>query len=398
MSELSQEFLLYIHIPFCLSKCTYCDFNSQVFNQSLEDDYIKAVCQELAFYSKKTSWKSRKIRSIYLGGGTPSIFRSNSIGTILRAISDNFNIKADLEITIEANPGTVNFEKLARFYELGVNRLSLGIQSFKASNLKLLGRAHNAADSLNAFNQARLAGFLNISIDMISALPNQSSRDLQNEIKKACEIKPEHISVYTLTLEPGTPLYEKVKKDSTLVVENDLAAKLFEDTINLLKQDGFEHYEISNFSKSGYHSQHNIGYWSGLDYIGIGAGAHSYEASFYNGKLTTARRWMNCRDSLTYIKKWQNDECAIEWMEQLEQADSLFEYLFLGLRKTAGIKKSDLSTRFAQDQLEQYEQKFLRLEQDGLLILTSEEIKLTRRGLQIADSVFSEMTPNKNQA
>lgn len=393
MSETQQEFLLYIHIPFCISKCSYCDFNSSVFDQSIEGDYLVAIQQELLSYAKQQPWAAKKIRSIYFGGGTPSIFKNDSLQSILETVFDNFSVKPDAEITLEANPGTLNSSKLANYHDLGIKRLSLGIQSFNGNNLKILNRSHTVDESLLSFSEARQAGFQNISIDLITALPNQDSSNLQEDLEAACALKPEHISIYTLTLEQGTPLYKTIMKDPSMAIESDQAAIFFEETISTLTKQGFEHYEISNFARPGFYSQHNLGYWSGFDYLGIGAGAHSYQVSYQDNLLKEAKRWMNDRNYTTYINKLLKGLLSIEWAEQLDQADSLFEFLFLGLRKTDGLLLEDLSERFPQNLLAPYDQIFMRLSKEELLEVTPKSIKLSPRGLLVADSVFVELAP-----
>lgn len=344
---------LYIHIPFCEKKCAYCDFNSYEGIMRLEGAYVKRLIDELF------SYPSDELCSVYLGGGTPSVFSPRSIGDILGAASKHFKILDGAEITIEANPSSLSPEKLSAYKNLGINRLSLGTQSFDDGELSRLGRLHTAGAAAAAFRAARGAGFENISIDLMFAVPGQTEKTWEKSLAAATALRPEHISMYSLTLEEGTPLYGRHN------VSEETERALYWQGIDKLVQNGYRHYEISNLAIPGYESRHNSRYWKGLSYIGAGAGAHSYY------KKT---RYHNLPGVSDYI----SSAAPARGHEKITAAEAGRERYMLGLRLLEGIE--DFQDERAKPLLE-----------NGLLERAGGRLRLTRRGLDVADYVIREL-------
>ncbi len=301
------ELGLYLHFPFCISKCPYCDFNSY---QLKEDNqisfYISALYQEITAYSQKI--KKNSIKTIYLGGGTPTILSGVQIYNILEFCKNKFTIDKNAEITIEANPGTVDGEKIKLLIESGINRLSLGAQSFNNLFLKKLGRIHNTQDIIDSYYLAREMGFNNINIDIMFALPGQTTKDLQTTLEKAVSLKPDHLSLYNLTIKPGTEYYENYKRNILTLPSEDEEFDMYSWAINFLKENNFEHYEIANFARPYKRSMHNIIYWQNKPYLGIGAGAYSFIKGY---------RYMNYENPARYIKEITSGKLPVDNGEKL---------------------------------------------------------------------------------
>lgn len=360
---------LYIHIPFCLEKCIYCDFYSVSFKSQIVRDYINALCQEI-----KLRTPNSELRAIYIGGGTPTILPEKEIEGLLHAIRDNYSINSDAEITIEANPGTITAKKAESLLKSGINRISIGVQSFNDTELSVLGRSHDASDALEAVESVKKAGFNNISIDLIYGIPKQSLKDWEYSLRKAVEISPEHISTYELTPEKNTPLYEDIKFARIVMPEEELISDMYYRAIDVLNDHGYIHYEISNFAKPGFECRHNLNYWDRGEYLGIGAGAHS----FFN-----SRRTGNIRNVSGYIESLNQGVLPVNEEVEIKDDDALKEYIFLGIRKTDGIDISLLSGKGPQIQKVVDE-----LVSHDLVELKGNRLKLTRKGLILSNEVI----------
>ncbi|MBI2988603.1 MAG: radical SAM family heme chaperone HemW [Deltaproteobacteria bacterium] len=380
-----EGFSLYVHIPYCVSKCPYCDFNSHVVPKIPEDEYNGALIQEMACYAQREDWRGRKLKSIFFGGGTPSTFSPASIGKILERSVSLFTFDRDVEITLEANPGTVDGAHFSGYRSCGVNRISIGAQTFQSRLLKFLGRVHTADESREALKTVHQAGFENFSVDLIYAIPGQSLADLKADLEEALSFHPPHLSAYNLTIEEGTPFHREYRqgKIRNLPEEEEIAmAELIGET---LSRTGLERYEISNYARPGWHSRHNVNYWRSGDYLGIGAGAHSYKQQQDNGALGC--RWQNEKSPATYMERVLKSGQAVVEREQSDPAKAVAEFMFLGLRMTRGISAQEFSRRFGKKPAEFYPQIRDWLE-GGLMEQKDERLRLTRRGLLVANSIF----------
>lgn len=319
---------LYIHIPFCEKRCSYCDFYTLAQRESAIPEYLNALKQEIQIYSEETLIKQILFRTLYFGGGTPSLLDAGQIASILDCIFSTFNFESDPEVTLEVNPGTAGLEKLKRYRHAGINRLSLGIQSFQPRELKFLDRIHTVEEALNCFSNARKAGFENISIDLIFALPEQTLCDWKNNLEKAVKLEPNHISAYNLTYEEGTPLSVLLTNGKSKMCSEQMQRKMYLTTIDFLEANGLLHYEISNFAKTGYESRHNQKYWDGSPYLGLGTSAHSFFAG---------RRFWNVSNLQAYITSLSKNKLPLGGEEYLGVNQASFEKVFLGLRQRRGM-------------------------------------------------------------
>lgn len=319
---------LYIHIPFCEKRCGYCDFYALAQRQSVLPAYLSALKKEIQLYSDEPAVKQIVFETLYFGGGTPSLLGADQIASILNCVLARFNFSQGPEVTVEVNPGTVDLEKLKRYREAGINRLSLGIQSFNADDLTVLDRTHTVEEALTPFNDARKARFENISIDLIFALPGQSLSAWETNLKLAVNIEPNHISTYNLTYEEATPLAIQLKNGRVKMCSEELQRKMYLTAIEYLEANNFLHYEISNFAKPGCESRHNQKYWDGSPYLGLGASAHS----FFDG-----RRFWNVSNLRTYITSLSENKLPLDGEEYLGISEASFEKVFLGLRQRRGL-------------------------------------------------------------
>ena len=374
------ELGLYLHFPFCISKCPYCDFNSyQLKEDNQISSYISALYKEITAYSQKLN--KSNIKTIYLGGGTPTILSGVQIYNILEFCKDKFTIDKKAEITIEANPGTLDGEKLKLLIEAGINRLSLGAQSFNNIFLKKLGRIHNTQDIIDSYNLAREIGFSNINIDIMFALPDQTTEDLQDTLNKAVSLKPDHLSLYNLTIKPGTEYYENYKRNTLKLPSEDEEFDMYNWAINFLKENNFEHYEIANFARPHKRSLHNLIYWQNQPYLGVGAGAYSFIRGY---------RYMNFKDPAKYIKEVMNDKLPIDHGEKLSLRNRMIETIILGLRTKDGVSYKKYKTRFGINLNDIFSKQIDKLVNLGLLKKVDCKIKLTKRGIFLANTVFRE--------
>jgi len=374
------ELGLYLHFPFCISKCPYCDFNSyQLKEDNQISSYISALYQEITAYSKKL--KKSNITTVYLGGGTPTILSGVQIYNILEFCKNKFNIDKNAEITIEANPGTLDVEKLKLLIESGINRLSLGAQSFNNLFLKKLGRIHNTQDIIDSYSFAREIGFSNINIDIMFALPDQTTEDLQVTLKKAVSLKPDHLSLYNLTIKPGTEYYKKHKKGKLKLPTEDEEFDMYNRAINFLEESDFEHYEIANFARPYKRSMHNLIYWQNKPYLGIGAGAYSFIRGY---------RYMNYENPARYIKEIMSGKLPVDNGEKLSLRKRMIETIILGLRTKDGVGNKKFKTRFGVNLNDIFPEQIKKLVNLGLLQKDNYRIKLTKKGIFLANTVFRE--------
>lgn len=365
---------IYIHIPFCIRKCDYCDFLSGPSGPEEQADYVQALLREIQAVEEG---EGRSVSSIFIGGGTPSVLDERLLGDILREIRNRFKMEEDAEITIEVNPGTANIGKLQAYREMGINRLSIGLQSPEDRELKILGRIHNYGQFLETYQEARTVGFDNINIDLMSAIPDQTYEGWVKNLRTVAELEPEHISAYSLIVEEGTPFAARKLN----LPDEDTEYNMYEATAQILKKYGFEQYEISNYARKGRECRHNVGYWTRQDYLGFGLGASS---------LYGKERFANTADMKKYLENSKNPEKIREKEPSLTREDEMAEFMFLGLRMTKGISKADFQRCFGctiesvyGEVLEKYESMELLLEKDG-------RIFLSREGIHVSNSIMAE--------
>lgn len=380
---------LYIHIPFCKQKCSYCDFCSYANKESFIKRYIQCVLKEIIEVgnNNKIDFENGKddlflVKTIYIGGGTPSLMDSKYIVQIIEDIKLNFEIDEKAEITIEVNPGTVTLEKLEDYKRAGINRLSIGLQSTHEHLLKEIGRIHTYLDFLDTFRFAREAGFENINVDLMIGLPNQTLEEVKDSIEEIVSMEPEHISVYSLILEENTPLFKKVEEGLELPNE-DLERKMYWAVKQTLEQNNYIHYEISNFAKKGYESKHNLDCWNQKEYIGFGIAAHSY---------TNGIRYSNIENIEQYIKNYDEDKTEenLVFHEKQDMEAMQKEYMLLGLRKIDGVSIQEFKIKFVANPVFLYHSELEKLVNEELLEIDGDQIKLTNKGLDLANIVWEE--------
>ena len=372
----------YIHIPFCDHKCIYCDFYSIITSDNIQP-FLKSIKKEINFYAEKHS-QGRELISIFFGGGTPSLMDPDYIQEIIETIKERFNVAENLEITLETNPGTVSLEKLRKFREAGINRISIGIQSFDDKELKFLTRIHNSETAIKTVIDAANAGFENISLDLIFNLPNQTKKKWEENLKQAIRLPVEHISAYSLILEKGTILNKMVLDGKVKIQDEDYDAELYETTINFLAANGFQQYEVSNFAKLGYECIHNNAYWHYLDYFGFGTSAHSFIDS---------KRWWNFSSLKMYIENINQFGNAVAGSEAINQEKALNEYVMLELR-SSGLDIKRFQNKFGHVGTGWLKEKypyFELLKNQNFVMITNGSIKLTSKGYAICDEILKEL-------
>lgn len=381
---------IYIHIPFCKHKCRYCDFKSYSGKEAFIENYIKWVNQELIIVGdgNKLDYengldKLAIIDTIYLGGGTPSYIESHYIVQLLETIRNHYTLIEKPEITIEVNPGTVTKEKLQDYIKVGVNRISIGLQSSKDVLLKQLGRIHTYEEFEQAFQMAKEVGFKNINVDLMIGLPKQSLEDVQDALDKIIAYQPEHISVYSLIVEEGTPLYNDVVEGKVELPSEELERCMYWKVKEMLEKSGYAHYEISNFAKEGYASKHNMNCWNQEEYIGIGAAAHSY---------TNHVRFSNVDTIEQYIKNFEegHDEDNLIFHEKQNLKSMMQEYMILSLRKIEGVKIQEFKKKFSENPIYLYRKELEKLVNEELIEIDGDYIRLTKKGLDFANIVWEE--------
>lgn len=373
---------VYVHIPFCASRCLYCDFNSIADGSPPEARYAAAVAKEIAAIAQSEQL-SRPATSIYIGGGTPSLLSTKAVDRILNAIKTVFTSVPPVEITIEVNPNSATLEKLQGYKDAGVNRLSLGVQSTDDLILKRLGRPHSAKDALAAYDAGRKAGFENIGVDLILGVPGQTIEGLKGCVKQIIALAPEHVSTYCLTIEEGTP-YARLHQEGRLArLPEDVEIEMYSTAISLLKDAGWIHYEISNLSHPGFQGIHNSAYWHGRDYIGVGAGAHSYLSYPDWG-----RRWWNTASPEAYMATMETISESLAGSETLTQGEALTEAVMLGLRDLiTGMDAASFQRRFNKP-LKEALPTWSGLVAAGLIEERGNNLRLTSKGLLISNEVF----------
>ena len=368
---------LYVHIPFCSSRCSYCDFATGLYQSELAERYVAALIEEI----RTSRHSGASVDTIYFGGGTPSLLAPSQLDRILVTLSQHFEIDPAAEVTLEINPGSVTHDKLQAFRSLGINRASFGAQTFDDRELAKLGRSHTAADALKTFTDLRSAGFANISFDLIAGLPGQTLDGWQRNIKQALDLNPEHLSFYLLEVHSGTPLAEHIRRGLQPVPDDDLAGVMYQWMLDEACEAGYEHYEISNLCRAGFHSRHNVKYWTTAPYYGFGCSAHSYDGR--------ARRWSNHRDVLKYVETIENNGSPIVDEQELSETDLRAEALFLGMRLMRGVDARRYRESFGVDLREAHADDLDRFRKAGLLEFDGDLIRLTRSGALLSNEVFA---------
>ena len=390
-----EELSLYIHIPFCVRKCGYCDFLSAPADEKARDRYVQALLMEIERY-RGTETADRKIKTLYIGGGTPSILSVNQLDCIIQKIKCTFNFCDDIEASMEMNPGTASKEKCRALYQMGINRLSIGLQSTNDMELNTLGRIHSYEDFLNTYTWCREAGFQNINVDLMAALPYQTVESYTTGLRKIIRLAPEHISAYSLILEEGTPFYQKYNSGCYPLPDEEQERLMYRETEQILAQAGYERYEISNYAKKGYACRHNLVYWQGGDYLGLGLGSSSYMDDV---------RFHNTTDLDTYV----NQGAYVEDREELSVQAKMEEFMFLGLRVIAGVSGTEFEKRFGKTMEDVYGDVLRKHEEEGLLQIERKEdrkeaaaaepakgktniekVMLTTKGVDVSNYVFAD--------
>ncbi len=389
---------IYVHIPFCAKKCYYCDFVSYAGKQEKIDSYIEAVKQEIQFVSKEEKQgqvfsqkqeeigikeQKRKVSTIYIGGGTPSYIESKYITQILQTIRENFDVMKEAEITIEVNPGTVTTEKIKDYQAAGINRISIGLQAVQDTLLKEIGRIHTYNQFLQTYADIKKVGIANQNIDLMIGLPGQTIQQVEETISNILTLKPKHISVYSLIVEEGTILEKQLGTGLFCLPDEEVERAMYWKVKQMLEAKGYEHYEISNFAKKGYASKHNCHCWYQKEYIGFGVAAHSY---------LNQKRYSNITDIDAYIENVQTGR--IQRNKQIHEIqnkeDEQKEYMLLGLRKIEGVSIQNFKCKFGENPIFLYRQKLDKLVKEGLVEVDTNQIKLTNRGIDLANLVWEE--------
>lgn len=402
-----KELELYIHIPFCVKKCSYCDFLSFPADENTQITYVEALKKEIAFYGEQ--YHDRVITTVYIGGGTPSWLTENHMAAILSQVFHSFAVAADAEISIECNPGTITDHKFLMYKQSGINRLSIGLQSPDNEELKVLGRIHNFEQFLKTYEMARSHGFSNINIDVMYALPGQTAEKIYENLQQVLRLKPEHISAYSLMIEKGTPFYDLYKFDAVkqqagmatdALPDEDEVYRITKVTEQVLKEAGYLQYEVSNFALPGFACRHNIGYWRRADYLGVGLGAAS---------LIDNIRYSNTKEIYTYFKEveelragfWQQESCGEKGkklpatnlhasVELVERKAQMEETMFLGLRMTEGVYRKEFEENFGIPVEAVYGSVLQQLQKEELLVKREGRIFLTERGQDLSNYVLAQ--------
>ena len=378
-----KELGIYVHRPFCKQKCYYCDFISYANSDKKVEEYIEALKKEIKEESKNINKEEYIINTIYIGGGTPSFIEEKYISEIVYEIKENYNVEKEAEITIEVNPGTVNEEKLKEYKNIGINRLSIGLQSTKNELLKEIGRIHTYEEFLNCYTLARKVEFKNINVDLMLGLPNQTLENVEESLKEVIKLQPQHISFYSLIIEEDTPIEKMIGQEKINLPDEELERKMYWNAKKILEENNYIHYEISNFAKKGYESKHNLNCWDQKEYLGFGVAAHSY---FEN------KRYCNTNCIEEYCKNI-NDEninknrtiCEIQTEEEKKK-----EYMLLGLRKIEGIDIQEFKNIFIENPIYKFHKELEKLVNEDLVEIDLNQIKLTNKGLDFANLVWEE--------
>lgn len=369
---------LYVHIPFCIKKCDYCDFLSGSAGREVQKRYVKALLEEIAGVS---GFSERKISSVFIGGGTPSVLEASETTEIMDALRGKFRISSRTEITMEVNPGTLTKEKLEQYKVSGINRLSMGLQSTENSELKILGRIHTFEEFLDNYRLARDIGFNNINVDLMSAIPGQTCEGWEKNLRTVAELKPEHISAYSLIIEEGTPFAERTLD----LPDEDSEYRMYEDTAAILGSYGYHQYEISNYAKTGYECRHNAGYWNRTEYLGMGLGAASLVSE--GGRQC---RFSNTGDMQEYLSGSRTPEKIRKEKIFLSAAEQQEEFMFLGLRMTEGISEKDFFSCFGVPVEKIYGQVLKKYREMGFLEKKGCFWRFTRHGIHVSNQILAD--------
>ena len=396
---------IYIHIPFCVKKCDYCDFLSAPADLETKEKYVEALINEIKLNKNKMS--EYVVDTVFIGGGTPSLLEENQISKIMSVLRDNCNMSENPEITIECNPGTITESKLLEYKKSGINRISFGLQSANDEELKSIGRIHNYAGFLESYNLARKCGFDNINVDLMSALPGQTLKSYEETLNKVVRLEPEHISAYSLIVEENTLMYDRVKKAQikgiNILPDEESERKMYYLTNNILRSNGYRKYEISNYSKPGKECKHNIGYWQRKEYLGFGIGAASlYKENRYNNisdinkyiEVLTNNIKENSINNVGNSSEVENHvnilNSIVKNLQQLTERDRMEEFMFLGLRMMEGVSMEKFEQYFGKTYMEVYGKVQKRMEDKRFLINDNGYVKLTEFGIDLSNYVMSE--------
>lgn len=375
---------LYIHIPFCVKKCAYCDFLSMKASDEMQRKYVEALLEELESVSVLAD--SYELQTIYVGGGTPSVLNTKHLWKIYEKVQEVFGVSLSgmKEVTLEVNPGAVSMEKWKEYRRMGIQRISMGLQSTHDDELKLLGRIHSYEQFLKNYDEARNAGFNNINIDLMSALPNQSLDKYLVSLERVAKLLPEHISSYSLIIEEGTPFWSLYGENGTKekeLPEEELDRAMYEATKEVLSFYGYKRYEISNYAKKGYESIHNTSYWTGIPYLGVGLGASSYLGN---------NRYQNRSDMQGYLKYASDTEKRRNVIETLTKEDRMSEFMFLGLRRMCGVSMTKFAECFELSMEQVFGETLCKLQKQELLKIDGDRVFLTDKGIDVSNNVFAE--------
>jgi oxygen-independent coproporphyrinogen-3 oxidase len=369
---------IYIHIPFCRSRCSYCDFATGIYERPLAERYVKALVKEIEIWEEVSP---QPVDTIYFGGGTPSLLSPAQVEAILETVNSRFEVESGAEVTMEMNPGTVTPESVAEFRRLGINRASFGAQTFDDRELARLGRSHTTEDTTKTFHILRNAGFDNVSFDLIAGLPGQTVSGWQYNLDRALALKPEHLSFYLLEVHEGTPLAEHIRKGIQPRPDDELAAEMYEPMLERANASGYEHYEISNLCLPGYESRHNTKYWIGAPYYGFGCSAHSFD-----GK---DRRWSNERDVARYVGLIEQEQNPIVEQVKLTPDEVRAEAVFLGMRMMRGVSVEQYQRMFGVDLRTEHKSDLERFKDAGLIEFDGDLLRLTSSGALLSNEVFA---------
>ncbi|MBE3559461.1 MAG: radical SAM family heme chaperone HemW [Ktedonobacteraceae bacterium] len=389
ISQLLESASLYLHIPFCHTRCYYCDFNTYAGILPMREPYVQALLREIALAGQAAQHADgtlRRARTIFFGGGTPSLLSVSQVTRLLQACRTSFSVDADAEITLEANPGTLSAAQLAGLHAAGINRLSIGAQSFDVRLLKILGRIHGPDDIAQAVHNARLAGFASINIDLMFGLPDQTMQHWRDTLDHALALQPDHFSLYSLIIEEGTPFYHWTQEGRITPGDEDLCADMYEYADEVLQQHGYMNYEISNWALPGKHSRHNLTYWLNLPYIGMGAGAYS----FFGG-----RRYSNEREPAAYIRLLKAGRLPEVESERPSLSQAMSETAFLALRTAAGLHLPTFKERFGLPFEDFVGDRLRRVNEAGLLEYAGDWLRLSKRGRLLGNEVFRRLLPEE---
>ena len=374
---------LYVHIPFCEEKCRYCDFLSFRADEGEKKAYVNQLIEEIK--AQGQNYSEYLVSSIFIGGGTPTTLSGIWILDIMNAIRENFIVETDAEVSIECNPGTLSKSKIIHIKKAGINRISFGLQSSIEEELKELGRIHTYKDFLQSYQLAREDGFTNINVDLMSGLPNQTIDSYKTTLKRVCALKPEHISAYSLIIEPDTPFFDKYgsEEGSMLLPDENIDREMYALTKNILREHGYERYEISNYAKPGRECRHNIGYWTGVSYLGLGVGASGYVMNRRFHVESDYRKYMS-------VKMQQDITPLYCDLEELDIKANMEEFMFLGLRLTRGVSRHEFNERFGVDMFEVFDRQIKRNMMLKLMEYNSPNLRLTEKGLDLSNMVMSD--------